>query len=168
MNLGGLGADRASGRQPSLTPCKSHPEISPPSPSRRRPPALRPRLIYDGDCGFCAYWALYWRGLTGERVEYRPYQQVLAQYPAIPEAEFQRAVQFIAPDGRRASGAEASFLTLARAPGRGFWLVLYRHLPGFAPVSERAYAFIARRRPTFFRAEPPPVGPAPRAAALTS
>jgi predicted DCC family thiol-disulfide oxidoreductase YuxK len=113
--------------------------------------SARPRLIYDGDCGFCFYWARYWRRLTGERVEYRPYQEVLAQYPAMSEAEFQRAVQFIAPDGRRASAAEASFQTLAHAPGKGFWLALYRYLPGFAPVSELAYAFIARRRPAFFR-----------------
>ena len=111
----------------------------------------RPRLLYDGDCGFCFYWVRYWRKLTGERVEYLPYQQVLTQYPAIPEAEFQRAVQFVAPDGRRARAAEASFLTLAQAPGKGVWLALYRYLPGFAPVSETAYAFIARRRPAFFR-----------------
>jgi predicted DCC family thiol-disulfide oxidoreductase YuxK len=117
-----------------------------------RPASVRPQLIYDGDCGFCGYWARYWQKLTGESVEYRPYQQVLAQYPAIPEAEFQRAVQFIAPDGERASGAEASFLTLAHARGKGFWLALYRHIPGFAPVSESAYAFIARRRPAFYRA----------------
>ena len=110
-----------------------------------------PQLIYDGDCGFCAYWARYWEQLTGERVEYRPYQQALPQYRTIPEAEFQRAVQFIAPDGRRASGAEASFLTLAHAPGKGFWLALYRYLPGFAPVAEFAYAAIAKRRPAFFR-----------------
>ena len=111
----------------------------------------RPQLIYDGDCGFCGYWARYWQKLTGESVDYRPYQQVLAQYPTISEAEFQRAVQFIAPDGRRASGAEASFLTLAHARGKGFWLALYRYLPGFAPVSELAYATIAKRRPAFFR-----------------
>jgi predicted DCC family thiol-disulfide oxidoreductase YuxK len=116
------------------------------------PASSRPQLIYDGDCGFCGYWARYWQKLTGESVEYRPYQQVLAQYPTIPEAEFQRAVQFIAPDGERASGAEASFLTLAHARGKGFWLTLYRYLPGFAPVSERAYAFIAKRRPAFYRA----------------
>ena len=121
------------------------------SPAEAPAAPARPRLIYDGDCGFCFYWANYWRKLTGDRVEYRPYQQVLSQYPAIPEAEFKRAVQFIAPDGRRASAAEASFLTLAQAPGRGFWLALYRHLPGFALISELAYAFIARRRAAFFR-----------------
>jgi Lipase maturation factor len=60
-------------------------------------------------------------------------------------------VQFITSDGRRASGAEASFLTLAHASGKGFWLALYRRLPGFALVSELAYAAIAKRRPAFFR-----------------
>ena len=95
----------------------------------------RRQLIYDGDCGFCFYWASYWEKLTGDKVEYQPYQQVAAQHPGISEADFKRAVQFIAPDGRRASAAEASFLTLSHAPGKGFWLALYRHLPGFAAVS---------------------------------
>jgi predicted DCC family thiol-disulfide oxidoreductase YuxK len=111
----------------------------------------RPLLVYDGDCGFCAYWAHYWQRLTGDRVEYRPYQDAAAQYPEISQAEFQRAVQFIAPDGRRASAAEASFLTLSHARGKGGWLWLYRNLPGFAAVSERTYAFIAAHRPAFFR-----------------
>jgi predicted DCC family thiol-disulfide oxidoreductase YuxK len=111
----------------------------------------RPRLIYDGDCGFCAYWARYWETLTGNKVEYRPYQEVAAQYPAITETEFRRAVQYIAPDGSHASAAEASFLTLSHARGKGLWLALYRRLPGFAPVSEAAYAFIAAHRSAFHR-----------------
>jgi predicted DCC family thiol-disulfide oxidoreductase YuxK len=115
------------------------------------PTIPRPLLVYDGDCGFCGYWARYWQKLTGDRVEYRPYQEVAAQYPAIPQAEFQRAVQFIAPDGHHASAAEASFLTLSHARGKGFWLDLYRKLPGFAAISERAYAFTAAHRPAFFR-----------------
>jgi predicted DCC family thiol-disulfide oxidoreductase YuxK len=110
----------------------------------------RPLLIYDGDCGFCAYSALYWQKLTGASVDYRPYQAVAANYPDVAVAEFQRAVQFIAPDGSRASAAEASFLTLSHAPGKGFWLKLYRHLPGFAWVSERAYRLIASHRPAAF------------------
>jgi predicted DCC family thiol-disulfide oxidoreductase YuxK len=112
--------------------------------------AGRPLLIYDGECGFCGYWARYWQALTGERVDYRPYQEVAARFPEIRPAEFQRAVQYIAPDGRRASAAKASFLTLSHARGQGFWLALYRHLPGFAVVSEFAYAFVAAHRPAFF------------------
>src|SRR6516225_5864409 len=112
----------------------------------------RPLLVYDGDCGFCGYSVRYWKKLTGDRVDYRPYQEVAAQYPAIPTADFQRAVQFITPGGHRSSAAEASFLTLSHAPGKGFWLALYRRLPGFAIISELVYAFIAAHRPTFYRA----------------
>lgn len=111
----------------------------------------RPLLIYDGDCGFCGYWIRYWHLLTGSRVSYKTYQDVAAQYPAIPLSDFQRAVQYIAPAGRRASAAEASFLTLSHARGKAFWLALYRKLPGFAPVSELAYAFVAAHRSAFYR-----------------
>jgi predicted DCC family thiol-disulfide oxidoreductase YuxK len=111
----------------------------------------RPLLVYDGDCGFCGYWACYWKKLTGDSVDYRPYQEVAAQYPAIPLADFQRAVQFIMPGGLHASAAHASFLTLNFARGRGIWLTLYRKLPGFAAISELAYAFTAAHRPAFYR-----------------
>jgi predicted DCC family thiol-disulfide oxidoreductase YuxK len=111
----------------------------------------KPLLIYDGDCGFCGYWARYWQKLTADRVDYRSYQEVAARYPQIPRADFQRAVQYIAPDGRRASAAEASLLTLSHAPGKGLWLALYEKLPRFAAVAERTYAFIAAHRPVFYR-----------------
>jgi len=114
----------------------------------RRPPPL---LIYDGDCAFCIYWARYWQRLTGHGVTYAPYQEVAAQYPEIPLAAFRRAVQYIAPDGKIASGAEASFLTLSHASGKGFWLTLYRHLLGFAAITERMYAFVASHRSTLYR-----------------
>ena len=117
------------------------------------PPAASPRplLIYDGDCGFCRFWADYWKRLTGGKVHYRPYQEVAAQFPEVTTTEFQRAVQYIAQDGRRASAAEASFLTLAHADGKAFWLALYNSVPGFAAVSEFVYSFIAARRPAFHR-----------------
>jgi predicted DCC family thiol-disulfide oxidoreductase YuxK len=93
----------------------------------------------------------YWKSLTGGRVDYRPYQEVAARYPSISVADFQRAVQYIAADGHTARAAEASFLTLSHARGKGIWLALYRKLPAFAPVSERMYAFIAAHRETFYR-----------------
>ncbi len=111
----------------------------------------QPILIYDGDCGFCVYWARYWQSLTGDRVTYAPYQQVAAQYPQIPLAAFQRAVQYIAPDGKIASGAEAVFLTLSHASGKGLWLTLYRHLPGFAAITELMYLLVASRRSALYR-----------------
>jgi predicted DCC family thiol-disulfide oxidoreductase YuxK len=124
------------------------------SAAAAHPPAsgTRPLLVYDGDCGFCGYWARYWQKLTGESVSYRPYQEVASQYSAIPTAAFQRAVQYFTPDGQhRASAAEASFLTLSHARGKGIWLALYRKLPGFAALSELTYAFIAAHRAAFYR-----------------
>jgi predicted DCC family thiol-disulfide oxidoreductase YuxK len=111
----------------------------------------RPLLVFDADCAFCVYWALYWQKLTGDAVNYQPYQEVAPQHPQIPPADFQRAVQYITHDGRRASAAEASFLTLRHAPGKGFWLTLYKRLPGFAAIAEWIYAFIAAHRSAFFR-----------------
>jgi predicted DCC family thiol-disulfide oxidoreductase YuxK len=114
----------------------------------RRP---RPLLVYDGDCAFCRYWASYWQKLTGDSVDYRPYQEVAEQYPAIPLADFRRAVQYITPGGHYASAAEASFMTLSHARGKGIWLALYRKLPGFATLSELTYAFLAAHRSAAYR-----------------
>jgi hypothetical protein len=100
---------------------------------------------------FCAYWARYWQNLTGDRVEYRTYQDAAANYPAIPISDFQRAVQYVTPDGRIESAAKASFLTLSHASGNGIWLALYRRLPGFGTAAELAYAFIASHRAAFYR-----------------
>ncbi len=115
------------------------------------PADSRPLLVYDGDCQFCAYWARYWQKLTGDAVIYRPYQEVAPQYLQIAIADFQRGVQYIAPDGHHASAAEASFLTLSHARGKGYWLTLYKTLPGFAAIAEWIYAFIAARRSAFYR-----------------
>jgi predicted DCC family thiol-disulfide oxidoreductase YuxK len=111
----------------------------------------RPLLVYDADCGFCVYWARYWQKLTGDAVDYQPYQEVAPQHPQISLTDFQRGVQYITPDGRHASAAEASFLTLSHARGKGFWLTLYKKLPGFAAIAEWMYAFIAAHRSAGYR-----------------
>jgi predicted DCC family thiol-disulfide oxidoreductase YuxK len=115
------------------------------------PAEPRPLLVYDGDCQFCVYWARYWEKLTGDAVKYQPYQEVAPQFPQIPIADFQRGVQYFAGDGSRASAAEASFLTLSHARGKGFWLTLYKKLPGFAAIAEWVYAFIAAHRSASYR-----------------
>jgi predicted DCC family thiol-disulfide oxidoreductase YuxK len=116
-----------------------------------RPVDPLPLLVYDADCGFCVYWVRYWQKLTHDRVDYRPYQEMAARFPDIPLSEFQRAVQFIEPDGLRSSAAAASFKTLSHARGKTLWLALYKGLPGFAFISERSYAFIAAHRSASYR-----------------
>ena len=66
-------------------------------------------LVYDGDCGICRYWVDYWRGLTGERVRYRPYQEAAADFPQIPLPAFASSIQLIEPDGAVYSGASGCF-----------------------------------------------------------
>ena len=105
-----------------------------------------PTLVYDGDCAICRYWVSYWQGLTGEHVLYRPYQEAALEFPSIPVETFQRAMQLIERDGQVYSGAAATFRVLRNAPGRGVWWWCYQKLPGFAPMSEWAYAYLARRR----------------------
>src|SRR5688572_15211841 len=106
----------------------------------------KPRLIYDGDCGYCVYSVNYWHALTGEAVDYQPYQQLASEYPHISLEAFKHAVQYIAPNGEVASAAKASFLTLSHAPGHAFWWWLYRYIPGFALIAELIYKLIAKNR----------------------
>ena len=106
----------------------------------------RPTLVYDGDCGICRYWVDYWQALTGERVRYRPYQEAAADFPGIAPGAFAHAIQLIEANGHVYSGAAATYRVLRHAPGHAVWYWLYAHLPGFAPASEWAYAFFARRR----------------------
>jgi predicted DCC family thiol-disulfide oxidoreductase YuxK len=107
-------------------------------------PPDKPFLIFDGDCHFCRRWIERWRELTGGAVEYAPFQEAADRFPEIPRENFEQAVHFIDADGSIYRGAEAVFRSLGRQAR--FWFWCYEHVPGFAPVTETAYAFVARRR----------------------
>lgn len=108
-----------------------------------------PLIIYDGECEFCCIWVEFAKRLTGDRVAYLPSQEARKQYPQISESDFERSVQFI-ENGRVYDGAEAVFRALGYAPGYGWLQWLYVNLPGFAPVSELGYRFIADHRNLFY------------------
>ena len=110
---------------------------------------MAPRLVYDGDCGFCRYTVDYARAVTGDAVDYVPYQSVVDQYPEYSAEDFAKSIRLFAT-GSPAAGADAAFRTLALG-GRGKWLWLYRRLPGFATVAERTYAWVARHREACLR-----------------
>ena len=105
---------------------------------------MKPRLVYDGDCAFCCYAVEYAASVTADTVEYRPYQEVIADYPDIAEAEFADSIQLFV-DGERRERADAAFRTLAIG-GVRFWDRLHRRLPGFAALADALYRWIARRR----------------------
>ncbi len=109
----------------------------------------KPLLIYDGDCGFCRRWIARWQSITGDRVEYAPYQEVASEFPEIPQEQFEASVQLIEPGGTVSSGAEAVFRTLAYVPGKHWTLWMYEKIPGAAHISEWSYRLVAQHR-TFF------------------
>ncbi|MBI4436532.1 MAG: DUF393 domain-containing protein [Candidatus Omnitrophica bacterium] len=109
----------------------------------------KPLLLWDGDCGFCRRWITRWQYLTGEKVDYAPFQEKGDQFPEIPKESFINSVQLVEPDGKIYRGAEAVFRTLAYAPGRRWMLWVYQRVPGAAPLTEWGYRFVARHRSTF-------------------
>ncbi len=115
------------------------------------PASGKPTLVFDGDCSFCRLWIERWRALTGERIQYAPYQQAAEKFPQVPREEFVRSVQLIHPDGKVSSAARAVFESLAVVPGLGWMLWVYLHIPGVAPVSELFYRFVARNRNPLYR-----------------
>ena len=118
--------------------------------------SARPRLVYDGDCRFCRYTVGYAQSLTGDAVEYAPFQAVAAEHPDIDAAEF-RATIILLKDGLRFAGARAAFEVLALG-GRSMWIRLYLHTPLFAACAERAYRWTSRHRALAYRALRPLFG----------
>jgi lipase maturation factor 1 len=108
-------------------------------------------LIFDGDCAFCRYWIDRWRPLTGEKVEYAPYQRIADQFPEIPLSQFAAAVHLIDTDGLIFQGAEAVFRSLATNQTWSWMLQAYQRIPGVAKVCEWSYRWIARHRGGLYR-----------------
>ena len=105
----------------------------------------RPVLVFDGHCSFCRIWVGYWQSLTGDRVEYVPYQTDAGRFPDVPVSEFQKAVHLF-KGGSRYSGAEAVSQLVACRP-RGDWAPwIYKNVPGLGPITEALYRFIAAHR----------------------
>ena len=105
-----------------------------------------PLVIFDGRCGFCRIWIDYLKVITGGRVAYAPSQEVGGSYPQIPSEDFGQSVQLVLPNGNVQRGAHAVFLTLTYTSRMGWLLWAYQHVPGFGPVTETAYRWIAAHR----------------------
>ena len=117
-----------------------------PPPAQAASTSTGATLVFDGDCGICREWVDYWACLTGGKIDYRPYQEVAADYPQITRAQFEAAIQLIDANGAVCSGAQAAYSLYRAHSPRSLLLWLYRHIPGFAAASEYAYAFFSAHR----------------------
>ena len=106
----------------------------------------KPILLYDGECNFCKKWVSRWKNVTGEKIDYQPYQEAANTFPQISLEDCKKAVQLIMPDGTVYKAAEAIFRAAHFAGKQKWWLWFYKHIPGFALVSETIYKHVARRR----------------------
>jgi predicted DCC family thiol-disulfide oxidoreductase YuxK len=103
-------------------------------------------LLYDGECGICREWVNYWHQLTGDKVNYLPYQDAEDDYPNIPVEDLEAAIHLIDLDGAISKGAKASYLLYRDIHPQSILLFLYHFLPGFAYLSEVSYRFFSRHR----------------------
>jgi predicted DCC family thiol-disulfide oxidoreductase YuxK len=97
-----------------------------------------PIFLYDGNCGFCTYWVSYWRQLTSG-VDYATLESKQKHFEKNIGATYFDSVHLVRIDGTITSGGEAVVELLSYAPSREYPLWMYRHLPGFAPLSEWIY-----------------------------
>ena len=115
-----------------------------------RPPE-KPLVVFDGDCHFCTLWIKRWKQISGDKVDYAPFQsaEVAECFPEIPREQFATAVQLIEPDGSVRSGARATFGALARNPAWRRPLWAYQRSSIFAEATEAGYRFVASHRSLF-------------------
>jgi predicted DCC family thiol-disulfide oxidoreductase YuxK len=110
----------------------------------------RPVLIFDGDCSFCRAWVDFWHSLTGDSLEYLPFQEASERFPDVPLEDCRKAVQFVTPEGRF-PGAEGVCRFLAGVPGYRWLFWCYRFVPGFAFLAAFTYRVIANHRSPAWR-----------------
>ena len=112
-------------------------------------PSVLPTVIYDADCNLCVTAIQRWRRAAGRSVDFLAFQdpQTAQNFPGIDRKQLTESLHFVASSGEISHGAEAVFRLLAQLSWWKRWpLWCYEHLLGAAPVSERFYRFIAKRR----------------------
>jgi predicted DCC family thiol-disulfide oxidoreductase YuxK len=112
------------------------------------PPKDKPLMVFDGNCGFCKYWVIRWKKISGLGVEYKSYQEVAVMFGDIPENDFKQAVRYIDVDGRVFNGPDAAYITYFKKDKAKFLHQWYADKSWFMSMSDYAYQFVADNRNT--------------------
>jgi predicted DCC family thiol-disulfide oxidoreductase YuxK len=84
-------------------------------------------MIYDGKCGFCVRsmgWLLAFDGL--QQIKTRDFRTNPS--PVVSDAQMEKALYLVLPDGRALPGFEAYRYVVLRVPGL-WWLVPFFYIP---------------------------------------
>lgn len=115
-------------------------------------PPSHPLLIWDGECGFCAYWKEYLEEKTSPRLHFNPYQEVSGNFPDIPEEHFKAAARLIDTEGKVYNGPDSFYKGLYYTKTENtFWHDRYHKSAWFRKLSDRFYIWIAANRPFLYR-----------------
>ena len=112
------------------------------------PPNPKPLMVFDGNCGFCKYWVIRWKKISGLGVDYKSYQEVAPQFEDIPEYHFKQAVRYIDTEGKVFNGPDAAYITYFNKNKFKFLHQWYINKSWFTKFSDYAYQFVADNRNT--------------------
>jgi len=102
-------------------------------------------MIYDGRCGFCVRsmaWFLAFDGLRQIRIR----DLRTAPSPVVSDAQLEKALYLVLPDGRALPGFEAYRYVVPRVPGL-WWQVPFFYVPGLSRlVGHPIYNWVAANR----------------------
>lgn len=105
-------------------------------------------LLYDGDCSFCRRWVSWIaRRDRNARILCLPSSErrALADLPAIPDEDLDRAMHLVSPTGQVSVGAAAIPSMLRQLDGWS-WLASLFRVPGVPYLADRVYSMVARNR----------------------
>jgi predicted DCC family thiol-disulfide oxidoreductase YuxK len=114
-------------------------------------PKNKPLMVYDGNCGFCKYWVIKWKEISGDQVDYISYQRSHHRFKDIDEIHFKEAVRLIDTDGTVYNGPDAAFMTFylkGQVPFLHQWYISYQW---FRRVFDLLYQWIADNRNYLFK-----------------
>ncbi len=104
-------------------------------------------MAWDGNCGFCHYWVIKWKIMTGDHVTYKPFQEVYQDFPDIDLKYFRQAIRFIDKDGKIYTGPAAVFQAMYRYGTKWKWVMpIYNNFWPFRVSSDYFYAFVSKNR----------------------
>jgi predicted DCC family thiol-disulfide oxidoreductase YuxK len=114
------------------------------------PPLNKPLMVFDGNCGFCKYWIAKWKLMTGNLIDYQPYQEATKSIRDIDEIHFKQAVRFIDTEGMIKSGPEAAYYTYYIRGKSKFLFDWYKNKKWFKKLNDIVYQWIADNRSFVF------------------
>ncbi len=114
------------------------------------PPTNKPLMIWDGNCGFCAYWITKWQSTTKDKVNYSSYLEVAGQFPDIDLRHFKQASRLIEPSGAIFSGPRSAYRTFAYGSRWAFLDHWYENKRWFSSLSDNLYNWVTHNRGLLF------------------